>query len=51
MKKRVCLVFTNEFYLKLINIQSDRISKTSKALSLSRLVEDLATEGIKSDNK
>jgi hypothetical protein len=40
-KRRVCLVFNNDFYQKLRSIQSDKIKETSSALSLSQLVEDL----------
>ena len=40
-KRRVCLVFNNEFYQKLRSIQSDKIKETSSSLSLSQLVDDL----------
>ena len=46
-KRRVCLVFNNEFYQELRSIQSDKIKETSSALSLSQLVEDLVKNGMK----
>ncbi len=46
-KRRVCLVFNNEFYQKLRNIQSDKIKETNRSLSLSQLVEDLVLNGMK----
>ena len=45
-KRRVCLVFNNEFYQKLRSIQSDKIKETKRSLSLSQLVEDLVLNGI-----
>ncbi len=49
-KRRVCLVFNNEFYQKLRSIQSDKIKETSRALSLSQLVEDLVKNGMENES-
>jgi len=46
-KRRVCLVFNNEFYQKLRSIQADKIKETNRALSLSQLVEELVENGMK----
>jgi len=50
-KRRVCLVFNNEFYQKLRSIQSDKIKETSRGISLSQLVEDLVNESISQISK
>jgi len=50
-KRRVCLVFNDEFYQKLRSIQSDKIKETNRALSLSQLVEDLVKNGIEKMNQ
>ena len=49
-KRRVCLVFNNEFYQKLRSIQSDKIKETNRALSLSQLVEDLVKNGMENES-
>ena len=49
-KRRVCLVFNDEFYQKLRSIQSDKIKETNRALSLSQLVEDLVKNGMENES-
>ena len=50
-KRRVCLVFNNEFYQKLRSFQADKIKETKSSLSLSQLVEDLVNESISQISK